>query len=112
MLARGSGISGLSAMEEKKNYLIRQLLTFNKKSLIDYAKLNSLEWREDKSNESDNYLRNRIRNALLPNLLEIKSDIESNILNSIQNIKGANTAVENVCLQIKEIIKKYDLYPL
>ena len=101
MLARGSGISGLSAMEERKNYLIRPLLTFNKKSLINYAKLNNIKWREDKSNESDNYLRNRIRNSLLPNLLEIKSDIESNILNSIQNIKGANTAVENVCLQIK-----------
>jgi tRNA(Ile)-lysidine synthetase-like protein len=47
-------------------YLVRPFLLYEKQDLINYLNDNGYEWREDASNRSDKYLRNRIRNELLP----------------------------------------------
>lgn len=71
-LARDSGIMGLACMlPENKDY-IRPLLTFSKDEIRFYAKKNKIEWREDKSNVSNKYRRNLLRNILIP---QIKDEI-------------------------------------
>ena len=59
-LLRGTGRSGLNSLKDTKE-LVRPLLSMAKKDLLQYAKANSLKWREDGTNESPKYLRNRIR---------------------------------------------------
>jgi tRNA(Ile)-lysidine synthase len=49
----------------------RPLLDTPKKDIIDFLTSLNLEWREDKSNASDKYLRNRVRNELIPLLSDI-----------------------------------------
>ncbi len=39
---------------------------FSKQDLIDYLQLENRPWREDKSNTSSKYMRNRVRNELFP----------------------------------------------
>ena len=41
--------------------VVRPLLGLHKKDLLDYAQRNNLAWREDSTNSSERYLRNRIR---------------------------------------------------
>lgn len=69
-LFRGSGITGLSCMQEsielEKGFLLRPLLGINKKFIEEYAKINSLKWIVDESNTNDKFDRNFIRNNLLP----------------------------------------------
>lgn len=73
-LARGSGIMGLSCMLPEHNNYLRPLLPFYKDEILAYAKENGIIWREDKSNASNKYSRNKLRNVLLP---ELKKEIPS-----------------------------------
>lgn len=73
-LARGSGIMGLSCMLPEHNNYLRPLLSFSKDDILSYAKENGIIWREDKSNASNKYRRNKLRNVLLP---ELKKEIPS-----------------------------------
>lgn len=57
-LQRGTGWRGLAALDSD---VLRPLIDIPKEKLIQYAKANNLEWREDSTNSSDAYLRNRIR---------------------------------------------------
>ena len=84
-LIRNSGISGLMAMKKKNKKLLRPLLPFKKKELKQFAKKSKLIWREDNSNQSLVYNRNRIRNIWIP-LLE--KDIPE-LTNSITIIQDA-----------------------
>ncbi len=68
-LFRGSGLRGLSAMRPKNGMLIRPLLNTSRAEILDYLKKRKLSFRTDKSNDSDTFLRNKIRNTLIP-LLE------------------------------------------
>ena len=59
---------------------IRPLLDFRKEVLSDFLKENGFEWREDASNQDSKYLRNRVRNELLPLLRTLSREgIESRI---------------------------------
>ena len=58
-LKRGTGWRGLAVMERGNIY--RPLTSHFKSELIHYAHQHKLEWREDTTNQSDRYLRNRIR---------------------------------------------------
>ncbi|WP_214885824.1 MULTISPECIES: tRNA lysidine(34) synthetase TilS [unclassified Exiguobacterium] len=48
--------------------LIRPLLYESKAQLIEYARRNELEWREDATNQERTYLRNLIRHEIVPKL--------------------------------------------
>ncbi|MCX6761527.1 MAG: tRNA lysidine(34) synthetase TilS [Candidatus Moranbacteria bacterium] len=67
-LIRGTGLAGLSAMNAKNGKIIRPLLDTTRKEIIDYLKSNKLNYRIDKTNRESIYLRNKIRNKLIPYL--------------------------------------------
>jgi tRNA(Ile)-lysidine synthase len=58
-LHRGTGWRGLAVFGSVS--ILRPLVTVQKSHLISYAKQKGLEWREDPTNTSDVYLRNRVR---------------------------------------------------
>lgn len=65
-LLRGSGINGLKGMRPINGRLIRPLLWASRAQIEDYACLNGLRWCEDATNSESMFLRNKIRNELLP----------------------------------------------
>lgn len=64
-LLRGTGRKGLSSLKSTDE-IYRPLLATPKANLVSYAHANGLEWREDSTNASDDYLRNYIRHNILP----------------------------------------------
>jgi tRNA(Ile)-lysidine synthase len=68
-ILRGSGLNGLSSMKAKSGRLIRPLLETSKQDILAYLKEKGLEFCIDRTNLQSDFLRNRIRNELLP-LLE------------------------------------------
>lgn len=85
-LLRGAGVSGASAMpifkqrtltinapigEHREMVLIRPLLRFTRREILDYAATCKLTWIEDESNADCQYPRNFLRHQLLP-LMEEK----------------------------------------
>jgi tRNA(Ile)-lysidine synthase len=101
-LMRGTGISGLSGIPLKQNNIIRPLLFASRMEIEKYAKTNNLEFRNDSSNQSDKYLRNKIRLKLFPLLEKINPSFRDTISQSIQNLKSTE-------LIYKEQLQKLNL---
>jgi tRNA(Ile)-lysidine synthetase-like protein len=67
-----SGMTAATQLDDSPRsliYLLRPWLDWHKQDLYNYLQQHNYTWREDASNASPKYLRNRIRNELLP-LLE------------------------------------------
>lgn len=83
-LARGGDWTTFSGMSFERNFddlkIIRPLLNVSKKQIIDYAKINNLNWVEDASNFDPDYAaRNLIRNEIIPKLQMINQNASINI---------------------------------
>ena len=65
-LLRGAGLNGLKGMKPQNGVIIRPLLWASREQIRKYAVENHIVWREDHTNVESVYLRNRIRNQLLP----------------------------------------------
>lgn len=65
-LIRGSGLAGLSAMRYKNMKIIRPLLETTRAEILEYLKKNKLAYRTDKTNKTDLFFRNKVRNRLIP----------------------------------------------
>jgi tRNA(Ile)-lysidine synthase len=72
-LLRGTGRKGLSSLRSRDD-LYRPLLSTPKTHIRKYADRHQLEWREDSTNESDDYLRNYVRHNILPKFDEQARD--------------------------------------
>ena len=68
---RGCGPSGLAVMPTQKKrengtVILRPLLSVTRTDVIEYLKAKGITWREDATNAENDFLRNRIRNRLIP----------------------------------------------
>ena len=83
-LSRGTGLEGLTGIPEQNDQVIRPLLHFSRIEIEAYAQDNKIEWREDSSNASDKYLRNKIRHDLVP----LFKALNPNFLSSFQKTQS------------------------
>ncbi|HLT34407.1 MAG TPA: tRNA lysidine(34) synthetase TilS, partial [Aquaticitalea sp.] len=56
---RGTGLEGLTGIPEMNGKIVRPLLPFSRANLELYAISEKIQWREDSSNVSKKYLRNK-----------------------------------------------------
>ncbi|HEY9509418.1 MAG TPA: tRNA lysidine(34) synthetase TilS [Verrucomicrobiae bacterium] len=97
-LLRGSGKDGLSGMKWKsrspndpKLSLIRPLLNVSKAELLAFAVQNKIAFREDATNASIDFQRNRIRNELLPLLRQNYQPSLNRVIHRIIEITEAES---------------------
>lgn len=67
-LARGTGLAGLAGIPVRRGILVRPLLAFTRAELVSYAAASHIAWRDDPSNRSLRFARNRIRHRVLAEL--------------------------------------------
>ncbi len=79
-LASSPSRRALLGMSPRDGRLIRPLLRFSRAQTGEYCRARGMDWREDESNRSDAYARNRIRSGLLAALKEIHPAAEQNVL--------------------------------
>jgi tRNA(Ile)-lysidine synthase len=94
-LARGAGLSGLHGIPGTTEALVRPLLRFSRSDIERYASDNTVPFREDSSNATDRYLRNRIRHLLLPVLDRIDPVFRKKANESISYLNEADLYVRN-----------------
>lgn len=87
-LSRGAGLRGLVQPDEDP-VLIRPLKRVSKGEIRNYALMQGIPWREDLSNNSDTYERNRIRNIILPQLYMVHPRVSSGIQHTLENLRSA-----------------------
>ena len=99
-LFRGSGLRGLSGMPESAAFglgvMLRPLLNTSKQAINDYAEAHCLSWVEDPSNQSHDYDRNFLRNAVLPLLKQRWPALDKTVARSAKHCADAQVLVEQV----------------
>lgn len=100
-LTRGTGIRGMRGIVPMHDKIGRPLLFADKSSIRKYAVEQNLIWREDISNQSDNYRRNEIRHHVMPKLLAQNPNLFSVFNNTSLKLRAAEEAFEEKVMQIK-----------
>lgn len=89
-LSRGSGIKGLSGIPKNENQILRPLLNHSKEEIYIFAKENNINYREDKSNQKDDYLRNKIRHHITPKIVEVFPNFLAQFSESLSYLNSVN----------------------
>ena len=85
-LIRRSSIDGLGAMRPKKEFYIRPFFETSKKEILDSLHENQISYQTDSTNESPNFLRNRLR-TIVPFLQNCDQRFTQNALKTIKNMQ-------------------------
>jgi tRNA(Ile)-lysidine synthase len=87
--SRGTGLDGLTGIPAQNGNVIRPLLPFSRKEIEHFAEKNQIQWREDASNVSDKYLRNKIRHSIVPIFKEINEGFLDSFQNTLHHLQQA-----------------------
>ncbi len=87
-LTKGTGIAGLHGILPQNGRLIRPLLCFSKTEILNFAQQQGLVWREDSSNQENYYLRNHLRNLIIPELKKINPGLEKTAMRNVTRFRG------------------------
>lgn len=105
-LSRGTGLDGLTGIPEQNDKVIRPLLAFSRQEIEAYAKQNAIQWREDSSNASDKYLRNKIRHDVVPILKELNTDFIASFQKTQEYLQQAQVMVEDASIMVYQQVAK------
>lgn len=75
-MVRGTGISGLHGIIPKRDNLVRPLLFLSREEINEIISNENIPFREDSSNGSVKYARNKIRLEIIPRLKELNPGLE------------------------------------
>ena len=106
-LTRGSGLDGFTGIPEVNGNIIRPLLKFSRNEIESFAKENGILWREDQSNASTKYVRNKIRHKILPVLKEINPSLLETFSKTIEHLKESAQIIDDSIEKIsKNVVLK------
>ena len=106
-LTRGSGLDGFTGIPEVNGNIIRPLLKFSRNEIESFAKENGILWREDQSNASTKYVRNKIRHKILPVLKEINPSLLDTFSKTIEHLKESAQIIDDSIEKIsKNVVLK------
>ncbi|MGZ4187207.1 MAG: tRNA lysidine(34) synthetase TilS [Solirubrobacteraceae bacterium] len=101
-LASSPSRRALLGMRPREGLLVRPLLEFTREQTADYCTARGLTWREDSTNESDEYARNRIRAQLVPALHAVHPGASENVLALAEILRGEAAVLDALVDQVLE----------
>lgn len=102
--ARGTGLRGLTGIPERNERIVRPLLPFSRMEIEKYAKKNELHWREDSSNTSNKYLRNALRNKVLPAYKQTAPNILEQLQKTQAHLKESQSLIDDYLALIYNLV--------
>ncbi|WP_439132641.1 tRNA lysidine(34) synthetase TilS [Polaribacter sp.] len=107
-LTRGSGLEGFTGIPKINGNIVRPLLAFSRTEILNFAKENAIAWREDASNASTKYTRNKIRHQVIPVLKEINPSLLSSFQKTLENLEESQQIIEDRIESVTSIIIEKD----
>ena len=103
-LTRGSGLEGFTGIPPVNQKSVRPLLAFSRDDITLFAIKNGIVWREDRSNASIKYVRNKVRHKVIPILKELNPHVLESFQNTIEYLNESqsiiNDAVKNITANV------------
>ncbi len=104
-MLRGTGLKGLEGIAHISQNVIRPMLCLSRLEVKNAVADLNIIFREDQSNESDKYHRNRLRLNVIPELKKINPDLENTFLSNSKIVQQANNFIDYYMETIeKEIV--------
>ncbi|MFQ5914391.1 MAG: tRNA lysidine(34) synthetase TilS [Nitrospinota bacterium] len=110
-LLRGTGRAGLAGIPPSRPAgvgdatVIRPLIETPREEVLRFLREERIAYRQDSSNESDRYLRNRIRRALLPDLAAYVPGIRGRLVRTAEILRAEEEWIEGVVSDALETVK-------
>ena len=105
-MLRGSGLRGLTGIRNHMGRIVRPLMFATRKEILEYATRKHISYREDSSNQSTKYLRNKIRLGLIPRIREINPRfpyiMHQNLERLMATQRFVDGAINNIYSQITD----------
>jgi tRNA(Ile)-lysidine synthase len=92
---RGSGMEGFTGIPQQNDKIVRPLLVFSRNDIEVFAQDNNVEWREDSSNATDKYWRNKLRHDVIPVLKALNPSLLSSFENTVLHLKQTQSLRES-----------------
>jgi tRNA(Ile)-lysidine synthase len=102
-LLNGAGTGGLGGIRPVRGPYIRPLLEITRREILDYCQVHGLEPRQDDSNLSDDFLRNRLRHHVMPLLKELNPSLISTLGRTAQVLQSEDDYLDRLA---KEKLKR------
>ncbi len=103
-MSRGTGLRGLRGILLKQGLLIRPLLFLSAEQITKHVTAWDIPFRDDQSNFSTKYARNKIRIEVLPKLREVNPDFDAVMLENIANFSETYTLLQSFISPIRDAL--------
>jgi len=103
-LSRGTGLKGLIGIPLINDKIIRPFLNFPRADILQYAKENNCPWREDSSNQTSDYLRNKLRIEVIPRLKEVDHNLLNGFHQTQKYLNDSMALVNDYMTLIKNLV--------
>ncbi|MEM7575020.1 MAG: tRNA lysidine(34) synthetase TilS [Bacteroidota bacterium] len=86
---RGTGLAGLGGIAPKRDFYRRPLLEISRQDILEYAQEHGISWREDASNQSNDYLRNQLRHQVMGELRALQSGLNKRAVENFRQLRSS-----------------------
>ena len=100
-MLRGTGLRGLTGITTQVGRVVRPMMFATRKDIHDYAVAHRIPFREDSSNRSTKYLRNKVRIGLVPMLKEINPQFTTIMRRNIARLSQAQDFITSAINIVK-----------
>ena len=107
-LTRGSSLQGLTGIPEVNGNIVRPLLPFTRAEIEQYTITNNISWREDESNQSTKYFRNKIRHEVVPVLEELNPSVLETFNTHLSYLKLEKKILDNHFEKVKNEVSFFE----
>ncbi len=107
-LIRGTGIAGLHGIRSVHMKLIRPFLFLKKKEIKELVALAGITYREDASNLSASYMRNKLRLEVIPILRQINPALEETFMANARRLASTERLFDRQLAAIRDELVKPD----
>lgn len=103
-LSRGTGLRGLTGIPLQNENIVRPLLAFSRSQILQYAKKEQLFWREDSSNGSRDYVRNKLRLDVIPKFKEVHKNVLDNFKQTQLHLKDNRALLNDYMTLVTKLV--------
>lgn len=102
---RGTGISGLHGILPFRSRIVHPMMFAFRRQIEEFAGDEAIVFREDSSNRSSKYVRNKIRHDLVPLLGEINPEFRKTITTTIDRMRETEMLLSNHIGRVREQVE-------
>ena len=107
-LTRGSGLEGFTGIPPVNEKSVRPLLAFSRDEITLFAIKNGIIWREDKSNASIKYVRNKVRHKVITILKELNTHVLESFQNTIEYLNESQSIINDALTNVTANVVSYE----